>query len=67
MGRLVGWPVGISLEWKGWEWGLWGNWVVISEWVVGGLGAMWAATTVDASLCGTFMGIASSFIVFFFV
>ena len=43
---------------------MWENWVVSSEWVVGGLGAMWVATIVAASLCGTFMGIASSFIFF---
>ena len=38
----------------------------MSEWVVGVSGAMWVATIVVASLCGTFfMGIASSFIGFF--
>ena len=54
-----------SLEWKGWEWRMWGNWVVSCEWVVGVLGAMWVAIIVVTSLCGTFfMGIASSFIGF---
>ena len=56
MGRPMGSLAGnFSLEWKGWTWGMWGTWVV-REWVVGVSGAMWVATIVAASLCGTFYG-----------
>ena len=68
MGMLVGSLAGnFSVEWKGWTWGMWGNWVV-SEWVVGVFGS-----NVGSHYCGClslwdiFMGIASSFIVFYFV
>ena len=48
-----------------WTWGMWGNWAV-REWVVGVSGAMWVATIVAASLCGTFLWALLILLLFFY-